>query len=153
MQPEQSGTYFVLPPHHRLFVVFDDPVVGSEVAAELRADGVADDVWTFFGEKGIEILEPSILHHGVAVAVVRVFQRLLTNDCEYCEGLSTALEHGRMVLAVRVPEEGVEKLSEWLRERGGHTFAYGEHWNFVPLHGAGHAIGYFSSEEPEAVGE
>lgn len=152
-QPEESGTFFVLPPHHRLFVVFDDPVVGNEVVAALRVDRGIEDVWTFFGERGMKSLDPSVLHHGVPVAVVRVFQRLLTNDCEYCEGLELALRHGRMVLAVRVAEEEVSDLSEWLRQRGGHTFAYGEHWNFVPLQGAAHAVGFFTSDETETAGE
>jgi hypothetical protein len=145
-QTEESGTFFVLPPQHRLFVVFDDPVVGSEVAAKLRDEGVPDDVWTFFGDMGIQSVDPRIGRHGVLVAIVRVAQRLMTNDCEYCDGLSNALGHGAMVLAVRAEEDQVEDLSERLRELGGHTFAYGEHWNFVPLGSAGRAIGFFSSE-------
>ena len=149
-QPEDSGTFFILPPHHRLFAVFDDPAVGNEVAAELRDEGVAEDVWTFFGDKGLQSLDPSVGHHGVPVAIVRVMQRLMTNDCEYCDALSTALRHGAMVLAARVGEDRVGELSERLSQRGGHSFAYGAHWNFVPLGGAGHAIGFFSSDEPTA---
>lgn len=146
-QPEPSGTYFLLPPHHRLFAIFDDPVVGSDVAAELRAHGVLDDVWTFFGEKGVETLDPGVRHHGVPVAVVRVLQRLMTNDCEYCDGLSSALRRGAMVLAARTSEAEVEGLCKRLRRYGGHTFAFGEHWNFVPMERAEHTIGFFPSGE------
>lgn len=145
-QTEESGTFFVLPPQHRLFVVFDDPVVGDEVAEELRGEGVPDDVWTFFGKKGIQSLDPRVGHRGLLVGIVRVAQRLMTNDCEYCDGLSSALRRGAMVLAVRVGEEEVEDLSERLRDRGAHTLAYGEHWNFVPLGSAGHTIGFFGSD-------
>jgi len=146
--PEESGTFFVLPPHHRLFAVVDDPVAGTALAAELRAQG-DDDVWTFFGEKGIGDLDPHVRHHGVPLAIVRVLQRLLTNDCEYCEGLASALEQGAIVLAIRVAEEGVDDLSAWLRDRGAHSLAFGEHWNFVPVGGSGHAIGFTTSEGPE----
>ncbi|MGH9092770.1 MAG: hypothetical protein ACRDZR_15545 [Acidimicrobiales bacterium] len=114
---------------------------GPDVAAALRAEGAADDVWTFYGDKGIRSLDAHVRHHGVPVAIVRVAQRLLTNDCEYCDGLSAALGRGAMALAARVPGDGVEELSERLRRQGGHTLAYGEHWNFVPVGDAGHAIG------------
>lgn len=141
---EGSGTFFVLPPQHRLFAVFDDPKVGNEVVAELRGEEADEDVWTFFGEKGIQSLGPHAGHHGVPVAIVRVMQRLITNDCEYCDGLSAALRHGAMVLAVRVGEDRVDALSERLQQRGAHSLAYGEHWNFVPLKSAGHTVGFFS---------
>lgn len=144
---EDSGTYFLLPPHHRLFAVVDDPAVGTEVARDLRTEGTTDDVWTFFGEEGIRSLEPGILHHGLPVAVVRVAQRLLTSDCEYCDGLCDALKRGAMVLAVRVGKDDVDAMSERLRQRGAHSFAYGEHWNFLPVTGAGHTVS--SSAEVE----
>lgn len=145
--PQESGTFFLLPPHHRLFAVFDDPVAGNEVAEALRAEGTTDDVWTFYGAKGIESLDSRIAHKSVHVGVVRVVQRVLTNDCEYCDALSGALRHGAMVLAARVGEREVADLSERLAERGAHSFAYGSHWNFVPLQEAGHTIGYFSTAE------
>lgn len=148
-QLEESGTFFVLPPHHRLFAVFDDPVAGAEIAETLRAERAADDVWTFFGNKGIQSLDPGIGHHGVPVGIVRVVQRLLTNDCEYCDGLATALRHGAMVLAARVGSDEADALSERLAQYGGHTFAYGEHWNFVPLADAGHSIGFFAEDDAE----
>lgn len=147
-QMQESGTFFVLPPHHRLFAVFDDPVAGSAVAAELRAEARAGDVWTFFGDKGIQSLDPHAGHHGVAVAVVRVVQRFFTNDCEYCEGLSSALRQGAMVLAAPVGEDRVEEVSKRLSQRGGHNFAYGEHWDFVPLGSAAHAIGFRAAGDP-----
>lgn len=150
-QLEESGTFFVLPPHHRLFAVFDDPVVGSDVAAGLRAEGATEDVWTFFGDQGIRSLDPHSGRHGVPVAIVRVVQRILTNDCEYCDGLANALRHGAMVLAVRVEEDRVEEVSERLMQQGGHTFAFGEHWNFVPLEGAGQAIGFSTGDAGRAA--
>jgi hypothetical protein len=149
-QQESTGTFFVLPPHHRLFAVVDDPVVGNELAAELRAGKTADDVWTFVGDAGAKSLDPRVGAHGVPVAVVRVVQRLLTNDCEYCDGLSASLRHGAMVLAVRVEGGEVEGLSGLLRARGAHSFAYGDHWNFVPLSGAGHSVGFFTPEDDAA---
>jgi hypothetical protein len=146
---ENTGTYFLLPPHHRLFAVIDDAAAGTEVARELRSEGATDDVWTFFGEEGIKSLEPEILHHGLPVAVVRVVQRLLTSDCEYCDGLCSALKRGAMVLAVRVPKDDVGTMTERLARRGAHSFAYGEHWNFLPVAGAGHTVGS-STEVDEA---
>lgn len=151
-QLEESGTFFVLPPHHRLFAVFDDPVAGAEIAETLRAERAADDVWTFFGNKGIQSLDPGIGHHGVPVGIVRVVQRLLTNDCEYCDGLATALGRGAMVVAVRVERHEVEEVSARLHARGAHSLAYGEHWNFVPLRGEEHTVGFFGAEEPGAPG-
>lgn len=150
-QQESTGTFFVLPPHHRLFAVVDDPVVGNELAAELRAGETTSDVWTFFGDAGVKSLDPRVGAHGVPVAIVRVVQRILTNDCEYCDGLSAALRHGAMVLAVRVEEGEVEGLSARLRARGAHSFAYGDHWNFVPLSGAEHSVGYFTPEDDAAA--
>ena len=147
---EPTGTTFVLPPHHRLFVVFDDPVVGDEVAAALRTEGDVNDVWTFFGDGGVQSVDPRVGSHGVPVGLVRVLQRLLTNDCEYCDGLTSALRHGAMVLAVRTERDRVDALSARLRARGGHSLAYGDHWNFVPLAGAEHAVGFFTSDEAEA---
>lgn len=148
-QVEESGTFFVLPPHHRLFAVFNDPAAGNEVVEELRAQGAADDVWTFYGHKGIESLDSRVGRHGVPVGIVRVVQRALTNDCEYCDGLSEALRHGAMVIAVRIGEDDVEALSERLGRRGAHSFAYGAHLNFVPVDYAGHVVGYFSTDEEE----
>jgi hypothetical protein len=105
------------------------------------------DVWIFYGEKGVRSVDPSVAHHGVPVAIVRIVQRMLTNDCEYCDGLSHALQAGAMVLAVKADEDAVEALSEVLKEHGGHSFAYGEHLNFVPLAGSGHAIGSSTDSE------
>jgi hypothetical protein len=144
-----SGTYFVLPPRHRLFAIFDDPAKGRRAIHELSEKGMADDadVWIFYGEKGVRSVDPSVAHHGVPVAIVRIVQRMLTNDCEYCDGLSHALQAGAMVLAVKADEDAVEALSEVLKEHGGHSFAYGEHLNFVPLAGSGHAIGSSTDSE------
>lgn len=152
-QLEESGTFFLFPPHHRLFAVFDDPVAGARVTEELRARGDGDDVWTFFGEKGIRSLDAHVLHHGVPVGVVRFVQRLLTSDCEYCDGLGAALRAGAMVIAVRVGQERVDEVSQQLRQQGGHSLAYGQHLDFVPVQGAGHAVGFFSPVRHESPGE
>jgi hypothetical protein len=144
-----SGTYFVLPPNHRLFAIFDRPADGREAIHELSKKGMADesDVWIFYGEKGVQSVDPGVTHHGVPVAVVRIFQRIWTNDCEYCDGLSHALQGGAMVLAVKAAKDAVPALSQVLQEHGGHSLAYGEHLNFVPLAGSGHAIGSSTDSE------
>ncbi len=138
-----TGTYFVLPPRHRLFVVFDDPTHGREAVQQLCANGNLneDNVWTFYGEEGVQSVDPSVRHHGLPIAIVRIFQRVLTNDCEYCEGLAQALRGGAMVLAIKTEEDAAEELSRAMQSYGGHSFAYGEHWNFVPLGGSGQTIG------------
>lgn len=144
--PEESGTFFVLPPHRRLFGVFDDPDTGSAVATELRDAGAPNDVWTFYGDRGVRSVDPHAGHHGMPVAVVRALQRFMTSDCEYCEGLAAALRNGDIVLAVRVDHVNADTLAARLSQRGAHSLAYGEHWNFVPVEGATHSIGYFSGE-------
>lgn len=134
--PGGPGTFFVLPPRHRLFVVFDDPEQAASAIRELieSQDVDEDDVWTFYGERGLEAIGG---HHGLAVEIVRVFQRAMTNDCEYCDGLRSVLHRGGVVVAIK----GKQSLAPFLQERGGHSLAYGAHWNFVPVAGAGESIG------------
>lgn len=129
-----SGTYFVLPPSHRLFVVFDDAAEGQAALKEAAAAGYtdADDAWIFAGEEGLAAIDPGVGRHGVAVGMVRIAQRLMTSDCEYCEGLARALRAGAIVMALKVDEGAVDSASDLLHRFGGHSLAYGAHWNFVP---------------------
>lgn len=135
-----AGTFFVLPPSHRLFVVFDDPEQGLSALHEAGVSGLTDpdDAWIFSGEEGVTSVDPGLSRHGVAVGIVRVIQRLMTSDCEYCEGLARALRTGAVVLALKVDQDAVDDASEVLHRQGGHSMAYGAHWNFVPLAHATH---------------
>lgn len=141
-----AGTYFVLPPSHRLFAVFDDAEQGRAALDEIRTSGIADsdDTWIFSGEEGLKAVDPGLGRHGVAVGIVRVMQHMLTSDCEYCEGLSQALRAGAMVVALKVEEKVVEEASGVLRRHGGHSLAYGAHWNFVPVPHATHTTSAMS---------
>lgn len=139
----RPGTYFVLPPRHRMFVVFDSPDQATKAMRRLAKLHMIseDDVWRFFGDEGMRRLDPSARHHGLGVEVVRVFQRAMTADCEYCEGLRDALRAGAMVVAIKIEEEEIDDAMDVVRAYGGHDVAYGAHWNFVPISGAGQAIG------------
>lgn len=141
-----TGTYFVLPPSHRLFAVFDDAGQGRLALDEIRKldSTESDDTWIFSGEEGLKAVDPGVGRHGVAVGIVRAMQHMLTSDCEYCEGLAEALRAGAVVVAVKVDEEAVEEVSQVLRQFGGHSLAYGAHWNFVPLPHATHTTGAMS---------
>jgi biotin synthase-like enzyme len=65
------------------------------------------------------------------VAVVRLVQRVLTNDCGYCAQSSRSLHEHGMVVAVEIEPTELQDARAILAERGGHSFVYGEHWNFV----------------------
>lgn len=135
-----AGTFVLLPPSHRLFVVFSDAEQGTAALTEADASGLtsSDDAWIFSGEEGLASLDPGLGRHGLAVGVVRVLQRMMTSDCEYCDGLAHALRAGAIVMALKADEKAVEELSAVLRRHGGHSLAYGAHWNFVPLPHASH---------------
>jgi len=130
-----EGTFFVLPPGHRLFVVFDDPGQGFAALKEADTSGLTDaeDAWMFSGEEGLKSIDPGLSRHGIVVGIVRILQRMMTSDCQYCEGLSRSLRAGATVMALKVDEQAVEAVSDVLRRYGGHSSAYGAHWNFVPL--------------------
>jgi hypothetical protein len=129
-----DGPDFVVAPRHRLFAVFHDPAQALGAIRELTTDGLANsDVWVYVGEHGAESVEPGIANHGPGVAVVRLAQRLLTNDCEYCERLGRALREHGMVLAIELERPEVAAACTVLAQHGGHSFAYGEHWNFVAV--------------------
>lgn len=135
-----EGTYFVFPPRHRLFVIFDDVERGRAALDEVEESGLTDSeaTWVFAGEEGARSIDPGLGRHGVAVGIVRFFQRMMTSDCEYCDGLSRALRAGAVVMALRVDEKAIDAASDVLRRHGGHSLAYGAHWNFVPLPHATH---------------
>lgn len=137
-----SGTFLIFPPSHRLFVVFDDSENCLAALHEVSAAGLteSDDAWIFSGEEGITFFDCGLGRHGVAVGIVRVFQRMATSDCEYCDGLTRALRAGAVVMALKVDEAVIDDVSEVLRRNGGHSMAYGAHWNFVPLPHATHAL-------------
>jgi hypothetical protein len=137
-----TGTVMIFPPSHRLFVVFDDSTEGLAALDEADAAGFtdSDDAWIFSGEKGLAYFDSGLSRHGIAVDIVRVFQRMTTSDCEYCDGVSKALRSGAVVMALKVDDEAIDDVSELLRRHGGHSMAHGAHWNFVPLPHATHAI-------------
>ena len=145
-----ANTFFIFPPSHRLFVVFDDSERSVGALHEASASGLteSDDAWIFSGEEGLAAVDPGLKRHGVTVGIVRVFQRLMTSDCEYCEGLSRALRAGAIVMALKVDEAAVDEVSDILRRHGGHSMAYGAHWNFVPLPHATHATGAIADFVP-----
>ena len=42
----------------------------------------------------------------------------------------------RLVLVVKADSTSAERVAHGLANLGGHSFAYGAHWNFVPLAGS-----------------
>ena len=129
-----KGPEFVLPPPHRLFAVFDEPAQAMEAIRLLAAEGIVNnDVWVYAGEQGAQAIEPAISKRGPGIALVRLAQRLLTNDCEYCELLSKSLLTHAMVVAVEVERPAVDAAQSVLSQQGGHSIAYGEHWDFVSV--------------------
>jgi hypothetical protein len=136
-----DGPEFVLAPH-RLFVVFDDAMHAIDAIRALATEGsTSGDVWVYAGDHGAEQLDPHVTRHGLGVALVRIVQRVFTNDCEYCELLATNLHEGHVVIAVELHHDAVALVMPLLEYHGGHSFAYGEHWNFVPIDGIPHAVG------------
>ena len=125
---------FVLPPRHRLFVVFDQSDQARGALEALGAEGLAgDDVWVLHGEDGRRQLG-LLRTPGLATMAVRLAQRALSNDLGYLELLDEALQTGAVVLVVRAPsEEAADRLGRLLRARSGRDLAYGAHWDFVPL--------------------
>jgi hypothetical protein len=128
--------------------MFDDPAEGRLAAQEIVARGfvTAYDVWSYAGEEGARSIEPALSGHGVLGVMVRAFQRTMTSDAEYAEGLAQAIRAGAMVLAVGTNEDEAERMAPALAKHGGHSMAYGKHWNFVPLAHAPHTI-----EVPQAT--
>lgn len=132
-----SGSHrFVAPPRHRLFAIFDDPVVGRQAVEELRSEGYGEDqdIWVFFGEEGRLLLDAAGRSLGLGGRILRVIERAMTNDFGYLQTLDDALQRGSMVIAVRTPdEESADLLARRLRSSSAHSFAYGAHFDFVPI--------------------
>ena len=128
---------FVLPPRHRLFAVFDGNVEAASAVAALRSAGHAgeDDVRVLAGAEGIATIDASGAVHGAWGRVVRMAEEVLAeHDVEYLEVLEEELRAGHVVVVVRVADETeADEVARDLRDRSGHTFAYGAHWDFVPV--------------------
>ena len=104
----------------------------------------------FSGEDGLKSIDPGLSGHGIAIGIARILQRMMTSDCDYCEGLARSLRSGALVMALKVDEQAVEDVSDVLRRYGGHSLAYGAHWNFVPLpHAAQTTSAIFGSKRSE----
>ncbi len=122
----------------RLFAIFDDPHDGLAGLAALPAgDLVAGkQTWLFYGETGQRRLVGRGARHGVYGRLVRLLQITNTDDNRYIDALERALHHGALVVAVPVRRiDTADRLAEILHARGGHTFAYTKHMNFVPTLG------------------
>jgi hypothetical protein len=125
---------FVLPPRHRLFAVFDDAQVGRDTVEWLRAEGrrLEDDIWIFSRQESLRTAGDGT--HRWRRRAVRLVQRAMSSDYNYLELLDEALRQGGMVIAVKVPDEAsADRLAKLLRGHAGRSFAYGAHWDFVPV--------------------
>jgi hypothetical protein len=129
------GHAFVVAPHHRLFCVMADHVAAADLLLATVGSGDIDvkDVWVFVGDGDASRIDPAIWSHGPLVAVVRMAQRVLTSDCEYCQLLSSKLHAGGVVLAFGVGKDAAPELARIADEHGARSVVYGEHWNFMPV--------------------
>ena len=87
------------------------------------------------GAEGIATIDASGAVHGAWGRVVRMAEEVLAeHDVEYLEVLEEELRAGHVVVVVRVADETeADEVARDLRDRSGHTFAYGAHWDFVPV--------------------
>ena len=125
---------FPLAPPHRLFAIFDDPKAGRRAVDGLRKQGMAgdDDIWVLYGDDGRRRLRGD--GNKLRTVVVRVLQVALSNDASYVAVLDEALSAGGLVIAVRARSEAsADRLARRLRAAEAHSFAYGTHWDFVPV--------------------
>jgi len=72
----------------------------------------------FSGEDGLKSIDPGLSGHGIAIGIARILQRMMTSDCDYCEGLARSLRSGALVMALKVDEQAVEDVSDVLRRTG-----------------------------------
>lgn len=136
-QPEQFR-HVVAASRKRLFAVFDEPEQGvAAVGALLPGDLVPGrETWLLHGEEGLRRLDVAGSSHGVYGRLVRGFQLTMTDDNRYLDALENALERGALVVALPVADvETADRVARELQGRGGHTFAYTAHMDFVPTAG------------------
>lgn len=137
LSSETAPVRTLLPPRHRLFVVFDRAEQARAAIDALRAGGLEGehDIWAYQGDEGVDDLDPSGAKHGLWGRVIRLIEAAMTNDdVGYLRILASELRRGHLVLAVRVASEHeADEVATGLRARGGHSFAYGAHWDFVPV--------------------
>lgn len=136
VEPLDHGD-FVLPPRHRLFAIFDDRAAAQRVIAMLQMQGFTgdDDIWLLSGEDALARVDANGERHGLWGRTARALEHLLAHsDTEYLEGLEAEVRRGRLVLAVLVSDEKqADEVARAMRAQGGRSFAYGAHWNFVPV--------------------
>jgi hypothetical protein len=123
-------------PHHRLFAIFDEPFLAEEAVEALRFESYVDheQVWVFVGAEGIERLDRMGQTHRLWARGLRVLRRVMSSDLTYLRNLRAALQEGKVVVAVRVPnEKTADDVGRLLHSLSGHSFAYFTHWDFVPV--------------------
>ena len=128
-----EGPSFILPPRDRLFCAFDRRHDAMEAVRDFLHLGAAhvDDVWVFVGERGAYRLDPSLVKSGPRVKIGRLLQRLFTGDAEFGDDLVAELQRGGIVLAIHIARDDVASLVPVLKRHGGHSIAFGAHWNYV----------------------
>ena len=137
-QPEKAAeTYDGMGrPRHRLFGVFDDPVVGREAVEKLGADLHVgqDDIWVLFGEEGLQKLDLSGGLEGLRGRIVRLVELAMSSDIGYLKSLEEALEAGSLVVSIPVTDgDAAESAASFLGASSGHSFAYFKNWEFQPV--------------------
>ena len=136
-QPAQFR-HVVAASRKRLFAVFDDPEHGvAAVGAVEPVDLIpGEETWLLHGQEGLRRLDVAASSHGVYGRLVRGFQLAMTDDNRYLDTLERALEQGALVVALPVADiETADRVASALQGRGGHTFAYTAHMDFVPTAG------------------
>ena len=136
-QFQDRGAKFTLPPSHRLFAIFDDPEAGRRAIDELRGEGLSgeDDIWVFYGDDGRRRLRGEA--HQLRTIAARLVQVALSNDRSYLAVLDEALRERGLVVALKVRSQtSADRLARRLRAAQAHSFAYGAHWDFVPVSAA-----------------
>jgi hypothetical protein len=125
---------FTLPPRHRLFAIFDEPEAGRRAIDKLRSEGTwgEDDIWVFYGDDGRRRLRGEA--HRARRIAARLLQAAMSSDAYYLAVLDEALSEGGLVVALKAHDEtSAGRLAGRLRAAQAHSFAYGAHWDFVPV--------------------
>jgi hypothetical protein len=129
-------TEFMGRPRHRLFAVFNDPVLGHAAAEKLRsgADEEDDHVWVFCGEEGARRIDITGDLEGIRGKIIRIVERAMSSDIEYLTLLDDALRSGGLVLAVAATDaDAARATAQLLRADTGHSFAYFLNFEFQPI--------------------